>query len=497
MTSKPKESDNRPLTPPQKGKHLMVEAPATSTDTRNRRLLLGLMLLATFVASLNQTILAPALPSMMRDMGINASQGQWFTTIFLLVNGVMIPITAYLTKRYTVRRLFIISLTFFLLGTTLAGFYADFYAFLLARVLQAIGFGIMMPVLINVTMLMFPGNKRGEAMGYIGIIMTAAPALGPPFSGFIIDNWGWQTTFRILIPLMAVNLLLAILFMKDPDEAGQAHLDIPSVVQSTLGFGLLLYAFSAVGLVGWLHWQTLGSLVLGILFLVTFFRRQNRLTYPLLDMVVFQSRQFRIGTILGMLVNAALIAGSIATPIYLQQVVGYTAFKATLVMLPGSLIGMVLSPFVGRWFDRYGIVWLSRIGYGTMLIGTLSYLTFTTTSSFLYLTFCYTIRIIGINFIMLPVNTWSLNALPNDLIPHGNAMSTTFRQVAGSVGTAAIISIMTIVTQAQSQLGFELATLAGFKAAFGVSALFLAFGLILIFLLVRDEVPDQKEHTRP
>lgn len=460
---------------------------------RDRNLLLILMLSSTFVASLNQTILAPALPSMMRDMGINASLGQWFTTIYLLVNGVMIPVTAYLTERYTVRRLFIVSLSFFLVGTALAAFNATFFGFLLARVLQAIGFGIMMPVLVNVTMLMFPGNKRGEAMGYIGIVMTAAPALGPPFSGFIIDNWGWQTSFRILLPIMALNLILAILFMRDPDESQEAHLDILSVIQSTLGFGLILYAFSAVGLVGWFHWQTIGSLILGSLFLFFFFRRQTQLSQPLLEVRVFRSRQFTIGTILGMLVNAALIAGSIATPIYLQQVVGYSAFKATLVMLPGSLIGMVLSPFVGRWFDRYGIVALARIGYSTMLIGTLTYLTFTPNSSFLYLTLCYTIRIVGINFIMLPVNTWSLNALPNDLIPHGNAMSTTFRQVAGSTGTAAIISIMTIVTEAQTHLGFELATLAGFKAAFGASAVFLAFGLLVVLFLVQDTMPEDRQ----
>lgn len=414
-----------------------------------------------------------------------------------LVTGVMIPVTAYLTERYTIRNLFIFSLSIFLVGTAIAGFSTHFYAFLLARVLQAIGFGIMMPALTTVTMLSFPPNKRGEAMGYVSLVMTAAPALGPPLSGFVIDTWGWQTSFRILLPLLVITLVLAILFMKNCNKPGQAHLDILSLIQSTLGFGLLLYAFSIVGLVGWVHWQTLGTFGLAVLFLIFFFRRQTRLASPLLDVVVFRSRQFTLGTLLAMLVNAALLVGAIATPIYLQEVVGYSAFRATLVMLPGSLIGMALSPLVGRWFDRYGIVGISRLAFAAMFFGTLTFLTFTPTSSYLYLTLSYTIRIIGINLIMLPVKTWSLNALPNDLISHGNAISTTFRQVAGSIGTAGIISIMTLVTQAQSQLGFALATLAGFKAAFGASALFLALGLGLTLVAVREEIPEKEDLFHP
>lgn len=457
---------------------------------RSRYLLLGLMLSSVFVASLNQTALAPALPSMMQDMNITAALGQWFTTIFLLVNGVMIPITAYLTERFTVRKLFIVSMTLFTLGTALAAMNASFIGFFIARIVQALGFGIMMPVLINVTMLMFPGNKRGEAMGYIGIVMSAGPALGPVLSGFVVDAWGWQMMFKILLPFVALNLLMAILFMKEADEPSEAYLDVPSVIQSTLGFGLLLYSFSMVGMVGLRHWQTLSSFFIGVLFIVLFFRRQLRIEHPLLKVVVFQSKQFTVGTILGMIVNAGLVAGAIATPIYLQQVVGYTAFKATLVMLPASLFGMVLSPFVGRWFDKYGIEMISRIGLGFLLVGTLSYLTFQEDSTFLYLTVCYFLRIIGINIIIMPINTWSLNALTNSLLPHGNAMSTTLRQVAGSIGTAGIISIMSLVTVAYGDLGFNQSTLLGFKAAFGASAVLIGIGFIMSFIWVKDVTLD-------
>ncbi len=457
-----------------------------TTITKEEKTLIALMLLGVFIASLNQTILAPALPSIMRTMNITASEGQWFTTIFLLVNGIMVPITAYLTERFSNRGLYLTSMTLFTIGTAGAAFSSVFWQLLVARIIQGLAFGILMPLMINTMMLIFPVHRRGTAMGYAGIVFAGAPAIGPPIAGYIVDHWGWNMTFMSLLPLLVLDIILSAIFLKNIGKTRQSSLDWPSVFLSTVGFGGMLFGFSVAGTRGWFHPLTYGTLILGIIILIVFFRRQIHIDTPLLRMEIFRFRQFNVGTAIGMCVNGALIAGAIATPIYLQQVLDYSAFKATLVLLPSSIVGIIASPIVGTLFDRRGLRKLALGGLGSLLIGTLLYLTFDENSSFWYLVAIYTVRVSGIFMVMGPVNTWSLNVLQKQLIPHGNAAATTLRQVAGSLGTAIIITVMTMVTLQSSDLGFKAATVRGFHAAFGVSAVIIAVALVLVLLYVHD-----------
>lgn len=456
-----------------------------SIITKEEKTVIALMLLGVFIASLNQTILAPALPSIMRTMDITASQGQWFTTIFLLVNGIMVPITAYLTERFPSRGLYLTSIGLFTLGTAAAAFSSVFWQLLVARILQGLAFGILMPLMINTMMAIFPVHRRGTAMGYAGIVFAGAPAIGPPIAGYIIDHWGWNMTFMSLLPLLVLDFIFSAIFLKNIGKTRPASLDWPSVFLSTVGFGGMLFGFSVAGTRGWFHPLTYGTLIIGLLFLIVFVRRQKRIETPLLRMSIFRFRQFNVGTAIGMCVNAALIAGAIATPIYLQQVLGYSALKATIVFLLSAVFGIISSPFVGALFDRHGLRKLAIAGIGSTLLGTLFFLTFDEQSPFWYLILIYTLRNTGIFLVMGPVNTWSLNILSGPLIPHGNAAATTLRQVAGSLGTAIIITIMTMVTLQNSELGFNAATLHGFHVAFAVSAAIIAFALVLVLVYVR------------
>lgn len=457
----------------------------TFSLTKDQKLSLGLGLLGVFIASLNQTILSPALPSIMRTMTITASQGQWFTTIFLLTNGIMIPVTAYLTARFPFRHLYLTAMTIFTAGTLLAGLSTVFWQLLLARVLQGMAFGILLPLIINLVMSIFPAHKRGVAMGYVGIIFSAAPAVGPPLAGVIIDNYGWNTVFLVLVPLLAVDILLAFFMMPKSGKTARPVLDLPSVVLSALGFGTLLYAFSVSGTRGWLSPVVIGGTAFGLVMTGIFLRRQGQIDHPLLRVDVFCQRQFSVGTLLSMLVNAGLIAGTIATPIYLQQVVGYSAFKASLVMLPAFIFSIAASPAIGAFFDRRGLRGLAITGFVIQLIATLLFLSFQADSPFWYLSTMYTARVIGMTLVMSPLNTWSLNALPQQLISHGNAFSATLRQVAASLGTAVIISIMTITTMTNANLGTTLATLKGFHMAFLANAVLIAISLIIVLTQVK------------
>lgn len=450
-------------------------------------LIIGVMLSGAFIAVLNQTILSPALPSIMRDMHITAVEGQWLTTAFMLVNGIMIPITAYLIDRFTTRQLYLSSMVLFTAGTALAGFAGSFPLLLIARILQAMSAGILMPMIQTVILLLFPKEKRGSAMGTVGIVIAFAPAVGPTLAGWMVDAWGWHSVFLVIAPLAAIDVILGCFLLRNVGETGKPELDFLSVVVSTLGFGGLLYGFSAAGTYGWGHVLTLAPLAVGLVFFLVFVRRQLKLKTPLLQLRVLETKEFSYATIISMIINAALIAGTIITPIYLQNILHFSAMQSGLVMLPGAIIMGIMSPITGNLFDRFGPRIIAITGLGIMTAFSLFFVFMDETWTFGFLCMIYTVRMFGMSLVNMPITTWGLNSLENRMIAHGSAINNTARQVAGSIGTAILITIMTMVTAFSSSAGSVQATLRGMHAAFGVAVGLSAIALIMAILFVKKE----------
>lgn len=455
--------------------------------SRRNILIIGVMLSGACIAVLNQTVLSPALPSIMRDLHITAVEGQWLTTAFMLVNGIMIPITAYLINRFSTRQLFLSSMILFTAGTALAGFSKGFAALLAARVLQAMAAGVLMPMIQTVILLLFPKEKRGSAMGTVGIVIAFAPAIGPTLAGWIVDAWGWHTIFLIIAPVAAVDVLLGFGLLKNVGETKRLKLDHLSVVFSTLGFGGLLYGCSSAGSYGWVHPLTLVPLAVGIVFLVLFIKRQMKVEVPLLELRILKSKTFAYSTIIAMIINASLIAGSIITPIYLQNVLHFSALQSGLVMLPGAVVMGVMSPITGTLFDRFGPRGIAITGLSIMTVFSFSFVFIDETWTFSVLCVIYTVRMFGMSLVNMPLTTWGLNALPNNMIAHGSAINNTARQVAGSIGTAILITIMAMVTAASRNLGGLGATLRGMHAAYGTAASLGAVALIMAILFIKKE----------
>lgn len=453
-------------------------------------LIIAVMISGVFLAVLNQTVLSPALPSIMKDLNITANEGQWLTTAFMLVNGIMIPITAYFINRFTTRQIFLSSMFFFAAGTAVAGFASNFTVLLLARILQAMAAGVLMPMIQTVMLLLFPREKRGTAMGTIGIVIAFAPAIGPSLAGWIVDTWGWNAVFLLIAPLAFIIIILSFFLLKNVGETERTRLDVLSVVLSTFSFGGLLYGFSVAGTLGWVHPVTIAAIVLGAIFLYLFVRRQNRLEEPLLELKVLKTKIFSYSTIISMIVNAALIAGGIITPIYLQNVLGFTAMQSGLLMLPGALLMGVMSPITGRLFDRFGPRFISILGLSILTIFTGAYILMDETWTFIPLCLVYTARMFGLSLVNMPINTWGLNALENRMIAHGSAINNTARQVAGSIGTAVLITIMSIVSVMNQDKGEIGATLSGMHGAFTAALLLSAAALIMAVLFVKREKRD-------
>lgn len=462
----------------------------------NRSLLVVVLLIGTFCTVLNQTLLTTAFPALMKAFDISASSVQWLTTGFLLVNGIMIPISAWLINKFSSKRLYITAMTIFLIGTITCFVAPNFSTLLIGRLVQAAGVGISMPLLQNIMLSIFPPEKRGSAMGMAGIVIGLAPALGPTLSGWIIDHYTWRDLFGMVIPIVVLVLVLAIFLMKSVIKLSNPSIDVLSAFLSTLGFGSLLYGFSSVGNDGWGSAKVISFLVVGVAVIGLFVYRQLHLEHPFLELRVFKSPIFTIAAILSGVVNMAMVGAEMVLPLYIQNIRGESAFHSGLMLLPGAVIMGAMMPITGAIFDKHGAKRLAISGMLILTAATLPFAFLTQDTPIAMIVVLYAIRMFGISMVMMPVTTSGMNALPMNLISHGTAVNNTFRQVASSIGTAILISVLTNVTKdglPKASLLKTLplsykdqaisATLSGYHAAFYVAVIFSVIGFAITFFL--------------
>jgi len=402
-------------------------------DLKKNIPLFAVLLSGAFITILNQTLLGTALPPIMKDLKLDNSTVQWLQSIFMLVNGIMIPVTAFLIERFTSRQLFLSAMGVFTVGTLICAFGPDFFTLLIGRILQATGAGIMMPLMQTILFLLFPEEKRGTAMGLFGLVIAFAPAIGPTLSGVLVEYFTWRSVFYIILPIAAINIITAYFLLKNVTELTHPKLDKLSVVLSTIGFGGILYGFSTVSQAGFTSWHVIVSIIVGVITLVIFIKRQLKLKEPMLEFRVFSYNIYTIGTVLGMFVFAVMIATNIILPLYMQNMLKLTPLQSGLVLLPGAVVMGLFNPITGYLFDKFGGKWLARGGLLLLALSTLPFTFLTAHTSITYLTLMNTVRMISIAMVMMPMTTLAINQLPNHLIPHGTAMNNTFRQLSGAL----------------------------------------------------------------
>ena len=417
-----------------------------SNPPLKRGLLLFVLLLGSFLSVLNQTILNVALPDLMKEFEISATTVQWLSTGFMLVNGILVPATAFLMKRFTTRQLFISSMALLLVGTLINAMAPSFAFLLTGRLIQAAGAGIIMPLLMMVVLVVFPVEGRGTAMGMIGLVMVFAPAIGPTLAGFIIENYSWRWIFIGMVPLVILVIAFALKYLVNVSETTKPKLDVIGIILSTIGFGGLLYGFSSAGSKGWGSTLVLSCLVGGVIFLIIFCRRVLTSTDPLLNIRVFTNKMFTMSAIINVLVTIVMYGDMILLPIYLQSSRGFTVLDTGLLLLPGALLNALMSPISGRLFDKFGAKPLALIGLIFIIPALWGVTDLSETTSYSYLLIRTIVLRIGISFLTMPINAAGLNALPKQLNAHGSAVTNTVRQVAGAIGTALVVTVMTTST---------------------------------------------------
>ncbi|WP_374056827.1 MDR family MFS transporter [Rossellomorea sp. FM04394] len=417
----------------------------------NTKAILITFMIGAFFAILNETLLNIALTELMAVFNVDAPTVQWLATGFMLVMGVLMPISALLIQWFTTRQMFIGVMSVFLLGTVIAACAMNFPMLLAGRMIQAVGTGLLIPVIMNALLLIYRPEVRGKIMGTFGLVIMFAPAIGPTLSGVIVDLLGWRWLFITVIPFAVFSILFALKYLQNVGEITRPSVDILSIILSSIGIGGIVYGFSSAGeeTAGFTSLKIIVIISIAVISLILFVLRQLKLDEPLLDVRVFRYKSYTRGVSIFVIVIMAMFASEIVMPMYLQGPLGYSAKAAGLLLLPGALLNGLMSPTMGSLFDKYGPRKLIIPGTLT-LVGVMIFFSTINPSTPIWLfVLFYMVLMLSISAIMMPAQTNGLNELPKHLYPHGTAIANTLQPVAGALGVSIFVSIMT-----QSQAGY-------------------------------------------
>lgn len=455
--------------------------------TRQQTTMIAVLLVGAFLVVLNQTLLTPALPTIMSNLNVNATTVQWLTSGYALVEAVIIPLNAYLIGRFSTRKLFIGGMLLFAAGSALCAGAPSFPFLLLGRVMQACAAGVVMPMVFALILLIFPRENRGVGMGLVGLIISFAPAMGPSVSGILVDSIGWRAQFILVVGLALCVVIAAALALKKFEGFERTTFDGLSVVLIAVGMVCLLYGIST-STSSPTPVMPAVLIVVGIGVIVLFFRRQQKLDNPILQVQVLRHREFLIITIIILFLEGVLIGGSVLFPLYIQNALQASATVSGLIMLPGALIGAFFGLLSGKLFDKYGVRGISVTGALVLLAGGIGYVLLGNATPLLITCVAYTVVTLGIQALITPLNTWGINSLPNIELPHGNAIVATIEQVGSSLGTAFVVSLTALSSlYATSETPAAEVSYIGCHFAFMGMLLLTAVIAILILVFVRDK----------
>lgn len=408
-----------------------------------KNIMIGLTLTASFLSVLMMFLLITAFPKIMVEFAVNSTQVQWLTTSFMLTMTILIPITAYFIDTYGTRAVMLVSMVLFVLGTFISLIANSFGVLLLGRIIQGMGSGMMMPLMQTILYILFPRSKRGYAMGLAGMIINVAPAVGPPLSGLLIHSFGWRSLFYVPLPIGLLLLVGVYFFMHNVTEKKATQIDFPSILLSTIGFGTALYGFTMLQDQGELSLVTILSMFLGLLAIGFFVHRQLKLEIPILEVRVLKTPVFSLVSFISILAFTLLISFETMMPMFVQNAQGFSAYYGGLVVMPGALTLAIVSFIAGKLFDLYGGKMIVLIGFIMIgMSGLFAYIFFDLTTPFIIAVVVFMLAMAGSALINMPVMTIGINALPDDLIPHGTSVINTLRQFGGTLGLVFIVSFI-------------------------------------------------------
>ena len=410
----------------------MQRSNPTQLTPKKRSLIFVNLVVSGLASSTLATAMTTALPNLVADFGVSTDIGQWVTSGYSLAMGVVMPLTAFLITRFPTKRLYMAGIASFLIGLLLSIFAGNFGVMMAGRVIQACGNGILLSAAQVVILTVYPPEKRGAMMGTYGLATTAAPIIAPTIAGLMIDAFGWRSIFYLVLGIMAVSFVLSAVVFENVLELQEKHFDFPSFVGSVFAFGGITLGVGNLSAFGLASWQAGGPLVVGVVACVLFLVRQCRLTTPFLDVKILRNRDYAESVVASMLLYLVMM--------------GYSAVVSGLVTLPGSLATALVSPLAGRLYDRVGIRSLFIPGALALLVSNLGMFFLTSHTPLWVAAVCNVVRNLAIGSLMMPLLTWGTSTVPAAKLADASSLLTSFRTIAGSIGSAVFVGIMTTVS---------------------------------------------------
>ncbi len=462
----------------------MEKTKKTEKQNMNTSAIIAVLVLSAFLGLFNETILNVALNNLMDEMSVTAGTIQWLITAYMIIVAVMVPITALFIQTFEVKKLFLGAMGVLLLGTLGAAFSSTFTMLLISRMVQAVGTGMMVSIMMTIVLIVTPQKKRGSVMGICSCAIQLGPALGPTFAGVILQFFNWHVLFYILVPIIVILMILGYIYLVNVTTLTKPKMDVISILLSTIGVGGVIYGLNAFSEGTDLTAAIITSIV-GLIAIILFSLRQLKLEQPMLEIQIFKYPLFSIGACLVMISMMTIFTMNVMLPMYLQGSLGTTAFIAAILLLPATLTNGAMSLLSGKIYDKIGAKVLIPAGYAVLLISLFLMSCSNADTSLSYILVVYIAVCIGIGSTLSPSQTSALNQLPKESYPHGVAILNTLQQIAAAIGSALFIGIMSAseLKALNDDHAGNVANAAGFRSALMVMLIFIFVGLCLSFLL--------------
>ena len=438
-------------------------------------------------SSVLSTAMTTALPGVVEYFGISTSVGQWITSGYSLVMGMIMPLTAFLITRFPTKRLYLTGIGAFIAGLLVSIFAGDFALMMVGSVLQACGNGVLMTAAQVVIMTIYPIMKRGTMMGTYGLATTAAPVVAPTIAGLMIDAFGWKSIFYVSLVIMILSFIISCIVFEDVLELQDKKFDVVSFVESIVAFGGVTLGIGNLSTFGILSIEVGVPLLLGAVVCVFFVTRQCRLEKPFLDVKILVNRNYAVSVISSMVLYLVMMGSSVMMPLYVQSVMGYSAVVSGLVTLPGSLATALVSPFAGKLYDEIGIKKIFVAGAAALVISNMGMFFLSMETPLWIAAALNVIRNISIGSLMMPLLTWGTSNVHPTKMADASSLLTSLRTIAGSIGSAVFVGIMTMVAAPSAESYGDNAMMHGMNMSFFWMAVGAAVLLLIAFFAVREK----------
>lgn len=457
-------------------------------NSKKRTMIFICLVVSGIASSMLSTAMTTALPNVVDYFGISTSVGQWITSGYSLAMGMIMPLTAFLITRFPTKKLYLVGIGGFILGLLISIFAGSFGVMMAGRILQACGNGVLMTAAQVIILTVYPVEKKGTMMGTYGLATTAAPVVAPTIAGLMIDAFGWKSIFYVALVILAVSFVISCFVFEDVLELQDKKFDVISFVESVVGFGGITLGIGNISSFGLISVEGGLPLIVGAVVCALFIMRQCGLDKPFLDVKILANRNYAVSVIASMVLYLVMMGSSVMMPLYVQSVMGYSAVVSGLVTLPGSLATAVVSPFAGNLYDRIGIKKIFVAGSAALIVSNIGMYFLSMDTPLWTAAALNVIRNVAIGSLMMPLLTWGTSNVHPRKVADASSLLTSLRTIAGSIGSAVFVGIMTAVSAASAETYGDHAMMHGMNVSF----LWMTAGAAVLFLIAVFAVRDNR-----